>query len=101
MQVILQAATFTENAQFVQMMSTILTEAKVPQGFPIIQNNTLQICDSIPGQVGTDCMVVSGQSSKNSTFKSQAQGSHDQAASGAKVRACLLSTYFSPYVLYR
>ncbi|KIM77424.1 hypothetical protein PILCRDRAFT_12062 [Piloderma croceum F 1598] len=77
-QITLQAGTFSVNAQGVQMMSTILAEAKVREGFPIIRDSTLQICDSIPGQDGTLCNVVSGQSQHNLTFDAQATSSPGQ-----------------------
>lgn len=92
-QITLQAATFSVNAQGVQMMSTILAEAKVRQGFPIIQDSTLQICDSIPGQDGTLCNVVSGQPEQNLTLDAQATLS--------PVKPFLLSIYFSPYISHR
>jgi hypothetical protein len=92
-QITLQAATFSVNAQGVQMMSTILAEAKVGQGFPVIQDGTLQICDSIPGQDGTLCNVVSGQPQQNLTLDAQATSS--------PVRPFLLSIYFGPYISHR
>jgi hypothetical protein len=79
-QITLQAATFSVNTQGVQMMSTILAEAKVRQGFPIIQDSTL-------------CNVISGQPQQNLTFDAQATPS--------PVRPFLLSIYFSPYISHR
>jgi len=96
-QVILQASTFSVNTQGVQMLSTILAEAKISQGFPIIQGSALQICDSIPGQDGTVCYIVSGQ---NSTSSPKTAGGQDQVTSSV-VGSFILSTAFSAYILHR
>lgn len=84
-QIILQVAIFSENAQGIQTTSTILAEAKIPQGIPIIQDHSLQICDSIPGQDGTHCIVVSGKLLQNSTFSLKTRdGQHQAKAVGGR-----------------
>jgi hypothetical protein len=69
------------------MLSTILAEAKISQGFPIIQGSALQICDSIPGQDGTVCYIVSGQ---NSTSGPKTAGGQDQVSSVVGLSYCPL-----------
>lgn len=67
-QISLQASTLTSNSEGIQLASAILAESKIPQGFPIIQDKTLQLCDSIPGQPGTQCLIISGQQTENIVF---------------------------------
>lgn len=56
-------------------------------GFPIIEDNSLQFCDSIPGQNGTLCTLVAGHPTKNNsmTFNPQTDQKQDQAESHEKV----------------
>lgn len=83
----METATLSDNIQGIQVMSTILAEAKVPRGFPVIQNNSLQICNSIPGQSGTECFTVSGQQPANVTFNFLKEDVIDQSESDSLVRS--------------
>jgi hypothetical protein len=105
-QVALQAATFSETNDSTRLMSTILAGAKIPQGFSIIRNGALQICDSIPGQNGTHCIGVSGKPSQNFTVD-QIRGSRYQTASNlvryslSSVSSISLWCYIFTYTIHR
>lgn len=99
-QVFLQAATFSDNTKSLQIMSNILAEANVPPGFPIIQDNTLRLCDSIPGQAGTHCIVVSGPASQIFSFEHPkaeiTEIGQEQATSSVAVRPSLIQPFTCP-----
>jgi len=60
-QVALQGVTLRDNQQATAKTRLCLIQSNVPIGVPLLENDSLSLCDGIPGHQNVVCMLVSSE----------------------------------------
>lgn len=69
-QVALQAVTLKDNQQAKAQTGLCISLANVPIGLPLLENDSLSLCNGIPGHHNVTCIFIASASAKNSSVSS-------------------------------